>query len=211
MPHTLASAMATQIAAAANAPVLFVEVDTPAGNVYFWTGYGTVTWNSHTWTGAGNLISISSVQESVTVQASGVSVTLTGVPSANISLVLVSLSRLYPMKIWLGALNSSFAVVADPYLFFNGLVDTAEIIDNGPTSTIIVSGESRLIAMKNPRERRYTDGDQRIERPSDGGFKFVDFLQKREIPWGAAGAAQSAAPAPSPIMASPMSRLRHGA
>lgn len=189
MAHSLTSGMLTQTQAKSLMPIIFCEIDTTGGNVYAWTGIGTIVWNSITWTGLGNLVALSAVTEAAAIQASGVSLTLNGVPSASVSIALSSLQRFKPVKLWLGALDSSFAVVADPYQFFNGRCDRCEINDSGDTATITLTAESRLISMKVPRERRYTDHDQRIERPYDGGFKFVDFVITRQVPWGATAAA----------------------
>lgn len=184
MPRNLTSQMLAQTLAAVSMPVAFIEVDTPAGNVYFWTGFGEIAWNGKTWTGSGLFLNFSSIAETVHVQASGASFSLSGVPQSLISLVLQSLRRYFPIKLWIGALDATLAVIPDPYLVWDGLVDTGSIKSGGSTATITVTSENRLIALTTPKERRYTDQDQRIEHPTDGGFKFVEFLVNAIITWG---------------------------
>lgn len=185
MPHNLTSGMLAQTLAQVSMPVAFLEVDSPAGNVYFWTGYGEIVWNGQTWTGAGYLMAFSSIAETIQVQASGASFTLTGIPQALISFVIENAKRYYPVKLWMGALDETLAVIADPFLVWNALLDTALIKASGKDASITVTSESRLIALTTPKERRYTDQDQRIEHPTDGGFKFVEFLVNAIITWGA--------------------------
>lgn len=192
MAHSLTSGMVTQTTAKSLMPILLWELDTPGGNVYFWSGYGNLPWDSKTWVGAGNMVNMTQISETALVQANGLSLTLSGIPAAAISLALSSVKRFQPAKVWLGALDSSMAVVADPFLIFNGRTDSVVINDAAATAAITVNCENRLILMKIARERRYTDHDQRIERPLDGGFKFVDFVINRTIPWGASGAAATA-------------------
>lgn len=177
MARSLTSGMRAQTLASAMMPALFMELTTPTGIVRAWSGLGTITWNSVDWSGQGALLKVSDVSEVTEVQAAGVSLTLSGIPQAFISLILQSLRRYYPVKLWIGALNASFAVIPDPYLFFSGLVDAAVLSQQGATCSATVTGESKLIRLRIPLERRYTDQDQRIERPYDGGMKFVDFLQ----------------------------------
>lgn len=183
MAHSLTSDMLAETLADHLMPILLGELHTHSGILYVWNGVGSLVWNSNTFLGVGNFLTISQVMEGTLVQASGFVVSLSGIPSALISIALQDLRRFLPMKMWLGALNPSFAIIADPYMFFNGRVDNSNILATGTTATISVAAESRLIMMKTPRWRRYTDQDQRIERPSDGGFKYVDFLQNAIINW----------------------------
>lgn len=181
MPHSLTSDMEAVTLSAVCAPVLFVEIQTVATPVRFWTGYGNFLWNSQTWTGAGSLLGIGAITEQNVVQATGAGLTLSGVDNALVAIALANLQRYLPAKVWLGALDDMFQIVTDPYLILNGRVDTSKITATGKTSTILVNAESRLIAMRNPKWRRYTDIDQRIEHPGDAGFMMVDTLQDATI------------------------------
>jgi hypothetical protein len=183
MGHSLTSGMLAVTLSGTLTPVIFVQINTGGGNIYVWSGYGNISWNGHTWTGIGDLGGVSGVTELNKVQAQGVNFTLNGVDLALVSLALQSLQRYLPAYLWIGALDSNFNVVADPYLTFNGRVDTAQIVSAGPTASISVTAEGRLIAMRNTRWRRYTDQDQRIERPTDGGYTFVDTIQDAIIHW----------------------------
>lgn len=184
MAHSLTSQMLAQTQAAMLMPALFLEVDTPSGNVYFWDGYGNIVWNGQTWVGAGYFLKIDAVTETNMLQAAGVQISLSGVPSNLRSLVLQSLKRFYPCKLWVGALDATLAVVPDPFLIFNGLVDSGSMVASGKAISVTITAESRLMTLRTPRERHFTDQDARIDAPSDGGFKFVEFLQNAIITWG---------------------------
>lgn len=188
MSRSLTSGMLAVVTAAALTPILFVEIDTPSGNAYAWSGLGTINWNSIDWIGAGELMGVDAVPETVQVEAAGTQITLSGVPAALAALALEDLRRYYPAKIWFGALDTNFAIISDPVLIFSGRVDAAKISDTGDTSTIIITAESRLIDLKRSRERRYTDQDQKIEHPSDDGFQYVAGMQDATIGWGSTSA-----------------------
>lgn len=178
---SLSAGMIAQTQAAAMMPIIFVQLNTPDGNVRYCTGYGLFDWDSQIWTGAGELLNISEIAEGTQTIAAGMAATLSGIDSATVSLALQSVKRYWPAYAWLGALDEDMRVIADPYLLFKGFVDTAGVHDTGESSTITVSAENRLIALRTPKIRRRTDEDQRSERPYDGGFKFVDFLQDARI------------------------------
>ena len=184
MARALTSGVVAEVTATSLRPILLFEGDFASGFVRFWTGYGTLTWNSNTWTGAGNLIGVSQVEETTEVAAKSLTVSLSGIPLANISLVLSNARQGRLGKIWLGVLDASGAVIADPYLAFTGRLDVPVIEDSGATATISVSYESRLIDLERPRGRRYTHEDQQIDYPTDLGFQYVSTLQDTQITWG---------------------------
>lgn len=181
MAHSLTSGMQTVTQSAVCAPVIFVEVDTAAGNVYVWSGYGNIIWNGETWIGAGDLMGVSGISEVASVQASGTALTLSGVDLSLVSLALQSMQRYLPAKVWVGAMDANFNIIADPYLLLNGRVDSAKIVATGRSAMITVTAESRLISLRLPKWRRYTNLDQQIEHPTDQGFSFVDTIQDATI------------------------------
>ena len=83
-----------------------------------------------------------------------------------------------------GAIDSSGALVVDPYTTFQGRLDVPEIVDGGDDCTIQISYESRLIDLERARERRYTHEDQQIDSPGDKGFEFVTLIQDQTVVWG---------------------------
>jgi hypothetical protein len=183
MSRDLAGGLQTETLAAQLSPVLFLAFDTAAGTSRAWTGVGTIAWDGADWTGLGNLLGVSAIQETGDVQANGVSISLSGVPAALVSLALVSVRQGKAVKIWLGALNASGGVIADPYLVFQGRFDTASIAEGGDSATITVQAENRLIDLERARTRRYTPEDQAIDYPGDKGLAFVASIQDIAIIW----------------------------
>ncbi len=199
----LSAGLETAVQASALRPVLFYEGEFAASTLRLWTGLGSFSWDGQTWTGGGNLLQISPIEESSRVEALGFSVTLSGMPSASVSLALQSLRQGKPGRLWLGALDADNVLVGDPYLVKEGKFDIAVIDDNGENCTIQATYESRMIDLFRPRERRYTDQDQQIDFPGDDGFGLVPAIQDKQILWGGPGAAAApiATPAPPPSYA----------
>lgn len=165
------------------APILLAEFEFASATVRFWTGYGDLSWNSQTWTGGGSLIGVSAVEETTDMKAVGATFTLSGVPSALISTALGEDYQGLPAALYLGALDSSGAVVEDPVKVFAGRMDVMEIEDGGETATISLTVESALADLERPRERRFTDEDQQELFPGDLGLEYVPSIQGKEVVW----------------------------
>ena len=183
MSRNLTSAVQTQLAATELQPFFAIKLNFDSGALRLWTGYGDITVNSETYTGGGQLLGVSAIEETVEVAAKGVSMSLNGIDASLVSLALTENYQTRSAKIYLGFLSSG-AVVADPYLIFDGRMDVMTIDDNGETANISLTAESRLIDLERARERRYTSDDQKVRHPNDTGLDFVASLQEKEIAWG---------------------------
>lgn len=186
MSRNLTAGVITEINAAELRPILLFQGDFTTGTVRAWSGYGDLSWNGQTWTGTGNLLTVSAIQEAAETVANGASITLSGIPSELISLALGSVRQGANGKIYLGFLTTANAVISDPVLVFEGRLDVPIIEENGETATIAIAYESRLIDLERPRESRYTDQDQKRVYPGDRGFEFVAKLQDQVVVWGRA-------------------------
>lgn len=178
-----ASLLAASLSASIN-PIMLVRVGSASGDMRMWTGYGPLEWGGYTWLGGGTLLGISPVQETGDVQADGIALSLSGVPSEMISLALGDARQGLPAEVYIGALDDEGALLGDPYLLFSGLTDVPSIDDTGEDVRISITAENRLIDLERPRVRRYTPEDQKAEYPNDKGFDFVAGLQDKQITWG---------------------------
>ena len=184
MTRGLTTAFKNETLASELRPITLVELDFSGGTVNFWTGEGDLTWDSKTWTGTGTLLSIDAVNESTDIAAHGVQLQLDGVPSALLSTILTEYYQGRSAVIYLAALNSSLAVVADPFILWKGRMDTMLIQDGAESATITMTAENRLIDLERQRERRYTDLDQKNFFPTDKGLEHVADQLDRELNWG---------------------------
>jgi hypothetical protein len=178
----LTSGMQTAVAASVVRPVVFIEGEFESGTLRLWSGVGVISWNSQTWTGAGNLLSISKIDETADLRAAGITIGLAGMPT-NISLVLSQARRNKAVRVWFGAMDAAGAVLADPYLAFEGRLDVPTIDDSGDTCTINIAYEGELIDLERPRVRRYTHEDQQLRAPGDRFFEYVPAIQNQALEW----------------------------
>jgi len=175
------------------------------GPLYVWSGYGDLTIGSKTYLGAGQLLSVSSVEETTEIEAKGASITLSGIPSDFLSLALSEPYQGRECKIYFGLWLNNKTIITqasdtitteDLFEFvtegetkhlaeiFSGELDQMNISEESSTATISITVENVLIKLERPVVRRFTDQDQRSRFPSDKGLEFVASLQDKEIFWG---------------------------
>lgn len=189
LPASVAAAITQGVVKVA----FFAEFQFASGTVRMWTGFGDKNWNAQVWTGAGDFGGISPVDETTEFGASGLTFTLSGVPSTAVALALADNYRGRPCKLWLAILDEADAVV-DAYQIFAGRMDVMTIDDSGDVSRISIQVESRLIDLGRARTRRYTDAEQQLLYPGDRGCEYVAKLAEKPLNWGV--------PAPTPTSAS---------
>jgi hypothetical protein len=129
------------------------------------------------------LLGVSEIRQSSRVQADGVRLTLSGMPSSIVSAVSGQARQGRPGTVWLALLDATDAVIPDPYIAFRGRLDVPEVAVDGETSTITINYESRLVDLQRARVRRYTHEDQQITAPGDRGFEYVASLQEQVLEW----------------------------
>jgi len=165
-------------------PFLLFEANLDSGDLNFWTGVGDLVWNSTTYSGSGDAIRLQPAEETQDLRATGAQCIIAGISSAILAAVLAEPFQQRPCRIRMGALDRSNdppSVIVDPLLMFDGRLDQMNWTDEGDTATIVVTAESRLIDLENPRERRLTPEDQKQLYPGDTSLDRVPALQNREI------------------------------
>jgi hypothetical protein len=165
-------------------PVAFVEGEFSSGVARFWSGVGDFSWASKTWTGVGELGKLSPLVESTDVEAVGVELTLSGIPTVWITRVLEEIRQGKPLKVWIGGRDAAGAIVADPYRQLDGRMDAGSIEFGLETSAIKVQAESRRRDLKRAPGLKYDHNDQQAIFPGDAGFEYVPELQDQNLTSG---------------------------
>jgi len=179
----LTNDMVTEVSASQLSPILLASLSF-ATPVHIWTGYGTITVGSTAYLGIGTLGSISPIEETTDLAARGISMQLSGVPTAMLAVALTENYQGRECSVLFGALQASGALVSSPVTIFSGRMDVMSINDDGQNATIGMSAENKLVDFRRPREVRYTDQEQKNLFPSDKGLEFVTAIQEKQIYWG---------------------------
>jgi len=184
-----------------------IELFFDTSTLRFWSGLGEVILDGETYVGSGQMIQISSVDETLDVSAKGATLTLSGLPSDLLSLAIQEPYQGRKCKIYFGIRDNKAQLLQqedDDYILtetgayidtsvppvnvmaeiFTGYIDQMNIDEGAESSSIAVYVESRLIDLQRPRERRYTSESQKSRFPNDRGFEFVEDLQAKKFQWG---------------------------
>ena len=161
-------------------PFFAVDIVFDSSPLYVWSGYGDLVIGAKTYLGAGQLLSISTVEETTEMEAKGASLTMSGIPSSFLSAALTEPYQGRECRIYFGMTSSP----SDYVEVFSGELDQMNILEAADTATIQVTAENVLVKLERPVVRRFTDQDQKSRFPSDRGLEFVAGLQDKEIFWG---------------------------
>lgn len=168
-------------------PAFLFEMDTTEGTVRVWDGIGPLVWGDKTFTGIGSLGTISSSEETDEVKANGITVTMSGLPTAQISFMLgtVSKSRFRTAALYIAALDEGGQLVGDPYVWFGGRVDTGSINDGTDnTCTIQIELAHENVDLERANIIRYDDVQQKRRFNGDRGLEYLISLQNKTLKWG---------------------------
>jgi len=179
MSRTVPSALLTALSQETVQPYYAVELLFASGALRLWTGYSDRTIGSNTYTGTGNLLAISGLEEVSDLSAKSIDLSLSGVPSNLVSLALTEAYQRRIVRVYFGTADTSV-----PVEVFSGLMDTMTIQDSGETSLITLVVESKLIQLERASNRRYTEENHSARFPNDTFFSFVTKLQDEQVVWG---------------------------
>lgn len=161
-------------------PFFAIDVDFSSGPLYVWSGIGDLTIGAKTYLGAGQLLNISTVEETTEMEAKGATITMSGIPSSFLALALTEPYQGRECRIYFGMTSAP----SDYVEVFSGELDQMNVSEEANTSTIAVTVENVLIRLERPVVRRFTNEDQKSRFPSDRGLEFVASLQDKELFWG---------------------------
>lgn len=184
MARDLTSAYIDEITATGLAPIALLEAHFDSGDLNLWVGVGDLVYGGKTYIGTGGIIGIGQVQERKAITANGLTVTLTGLDEDILDIAHDEPFQGRSFEMYLAVLDSSGEVVADPYLMFEGFMDTMKVKDDGKTITIETAIENVLISLERALDTKYTPEDQKRDYPNDTFFDFIADIQNKEVIWG---------------------------
>lgn len=178
MSRTIATDLLNALLEGNIEPFYAVELNFDTSPIRLWTGYGDKTIESQTFTGSGNLLQISGLEEINDLTAKSVTLSLSGLPSSIVSLALDEPYQRRTCKIYFGTTDTTYIEI------FAGLMNTMQIEDSGENSTITVTVDSKLTLLERASNRRYTDANHQTRHSGDTFFSYVQDMADKEIVWG---------------------------
>ncbi len=165
-------------------PILMADFDFVSGHFRVHTGAGPILYAGSTFIGIGDFGKISALEENAMIQASGLSLTLSGIDPDHLSIALSEHYQGRALVVYIGLLDVDLQLIDDPLVLWQGRMDTMSVT-LGISATITVTAENVLADWDRPRVRRYNNDDQQALYPGDKGLEFVEQSVQKEILWGA--------------------------
>ena len=206
MSRDLSTALSSSLEDNVVYPFFAIELQFDSPNTLrLWTGYGTLVFEGVSYYGTGELLGISTVEETIEMAAKGATLTLSAVPSEVISLALQEPYQGRVCKIYFGMFSTDTLLQEDgtSYILlqdgakirlesqetgltevFTGYMNQMSIEEGPETSTIQLSVENKLVDLERPRVARYTSAYQKNKFAGDLGLDFVESLQDQKLVWG---------------------------
>ncbi len=184
MPRDMTSAMEAALCAPVLRPALLAAMQFAGSTGYAWTGLGPLAWNGMTFEGVGDLGEIDGISEDSSVEARGVTLKLSGIRPDMMTEVLTETRILGRVQVWLALFDANGALIPDPILSYQGLMDQPSLDDDGKSCTAQIAVENVLVDLNRPCYRRFTNADQQMDYPGDTGLQYVAGLQEQITFWG---------------------------
>jgi hypothetical protein len=161
---------------------LKAEFDTD--DILLWSGTDDLVIASETYTGAGNLLSISNSEDNLELKSNGLVITLSGMDTTIVNYALTENYQNRPLTLFMGYVMGGTNEVAGTLTLFKGRMTNLVIGDTPEGSTVTISAENRLVDLDRPSNLRYTKESQNFLHNGDTGFNRVASLQDKQINWG---------------------------
>jgi len=181
------AAIVARLGADTSYPFFAVKAEFDTDDVLVWSGTEDLTLNSETYSGAGEFLSISKIEEDSEINSNGIVVVLAYMDKTVLNYALTENYQNRPLTVFLGFTMGGGNEIAGSMTVFKGRMQSMKISDTPDGATIAVSAESRLNDLRRPRGYRYTNDAQDHLFSGDKGLAYIQTLQDQQILWGMAG------------------------
>lgn len=161
-----------------------VKAEFDTDDILVWTGNDDLVINSETYTGAGSLLSISNIEDTLDLKPTGISIALSGMDADVLNMALTENYQNRDISVFMGFLMGGSNEVAGVLKVFAGRMMSLDVTDDIDGAVVGVTAENRLIDLERPSNLRYTAESQKFVDSSDTSLNRVQQLQDKQIAWG---------------------------
>lgn len=165
--------------------VYFVELQFTTGTQRVSTFNQPFTWGGYTWSGLGQLIGMSQIQDEESTEAKGISLTVVAAESSWLALAVgpVDEYRGKIIKIYMCPLDEGFQLVGTPVLVWRGLMDMVVInMDEAGEGNIAIKCENSAFGFKRRPVFRMNASQHKRIYPTDTGFDYlIDLIANPQL------------------------------
>jgi hypothetical protein len=184
MTRSLTAGVIAELATNKLNPVELIYLGISTGT-YYTDHYKNLTFDGNTYTASSLFLGSSEVQENADVAVNTLSLKFSGADTTIISLLLNNNYMNKPAKVYRGFLNDSQALIADPFLLFDGRISSFTLEEDTISSSVNIIVASHWADFEKTSGRRTAENSQKIYFPNDKGMEFASKTAQR-IKWGSA-------------------------
>lgn len=164
--------------------VTLVEIEFPSQTVYLCSANWNIVWNGNTYLGASGLGAISVITDQPG-ELPGIQLELLNADSATISLALDEADEVQdsPITISTAILGGEPLAVLDVVTDWVGYADTMPIKEDGASSVIVLTAESKGVDLLRGNPLTYSDADQKSLYQFDFAFMYVNPQVDQPVIW----------------------------
>lgn len=176
MSRTVPSSILNALAQSEVEPFYAVEILLDSGALRLWTGRGDRVIDGEVYTGGGDFVGISGLEEVADLSAKSITLTLSGVPSSVVAIALSEPYQRRKVRVLWGVRNED-----DFVNVFSGSLNQMTIEDTPDGATISATVDSKLVELERSTKRRYTSESHKSRHATDTFFDFVAKIQDKSI------------------------------
>lgn len=184
MTRSLNASLISELATNKLNPVELIYLGVSTGS-YYTDHYKDLTFDGNTYTASSLFLGSSEVQETADVAVNTLTLKFSGADLTIISLLLNNNYMNKPAKVYRGFLDDSQALIADPFLLFDGRISNFALEENATTSSINIIVTSHWADFEKTSGRRTAENLQKLYFPNDKGMEFASKTAQK-IKWGSA-------------------------
>lgn len=164
--------------------VFAIKAEFDTDDILLNTSIGDLVIDGDTYEGAGQLLSISEIEDSNDLKSAGVTFAITGMDQQVLSYALTESYQNRPITLLMAFISGGTDQVSASMVLYKGRMVQMSISDDPNGASISLQTENRLMDLRRPSNYRYTKESQASLYAGDNSLNEVAKIQDMKINWG---------------------------
>jgi hypothetical protein len=164
--------------------VFAIKAEFDTDDILLHTSIGDLVIDGDTYEGAGQLLSISEIEDSNDLKSAGVTFAITGMDQQVLSYALTENYQNRPITLLMAFISGGTDQVSASMVLYKGRMVQMNISDDPNGASISLQTENRLMDLRRPSNYRYTKESQASLYAGDNSLNEVAKIQDMKINWG---------------------------
>ncbi len=164
--------------------VFAIKAEFDTDDILLNTSIGDLVIDGDTYEGAGQLLSISEIEDSNDLKSAGVTFSITGMDQQVLSYALTENYQNRPITLLMAFISGGTDQVSASMVLYKGRMVQMNISDDPNGASISLQTENRLMDLRRPSNYRYTKESQASLYAGDNSLNEVAKIQDMKINWG---------------------------